>query len=69
MPCLCRLLAKPELLTTFNVTRDQMFKLPARCGLPVGCRAGASQDHDPGRSAHSYLHQPPDPSHNALMHL
>ncbi|XP_062224468.1 non-specific lipid transfer protein GPI-anchored 7-like [Phragmites australis] len=44
MPCLCRLLADPELLATFNVTREQMFRLPARCGLPVGCRAGA---HEP----------------------
>ncbi|RCV07011.1 hypothetical protein SETIT_1G210100v2 [Setaria italica] len=47
MPCLCHLFADPKLLTIFNVTRDQMFRLPARCGLPVGCRAGASQDHDP----------------------
>lgn len=46
MPCMCRLFADPELLATFNVTREQMFKLPARCGLPVGCRTGAS--HEPG---------------------
>nr|CAB3447031.1 unnamed protein product [Digitaria exilis] len=44
MPCLCRLFADPELLATFNVTREQMFKLPARCGLPVGCRAGATHE-------------------------
>ncbi|OEL33385.1 hypothetical protein BAE44_0005596 [Dichanthelium oligosanthes] len=47
MPCLCRLFADPELLATFNVTRDQMFRLPARCGLPVGCRAGATPTHEP----------------------
>lgn len=47
MPCLCRLFADPELLATFNVTREQMFKLPARCGLPVGCRAG-NTTHEPG---------------------
>ncbi|PUZ76280.1 hypothetical protein GQ55_1G276900 [Panicum hallii var. hallii] len=47
MPCLCRLFADPELLSTFNVTRDQMFRLPARCGLPVGCRAGATAAHEP----------------------
>ncbi|XP_066327787.1 non-specific lipid transfer protein GPI-anchored 7-like [Miscanthus floridulus] len=46
MPCLCRLFADPELLATFNVTREQMFKLPARCGLPVGCRTGTSS-HEP----------------------
>ncbi|KAF0928984.1 hypothetical protein E2562_011072 [Oryza meyeriana var. granulata] len=48
MPCLCRLLADPELLRTFNVTRDQMFRLPARCGLPVGCHAGAAGSPEPG---------------------
>ncbi|XP_040376199.1 non-specific lipid transfer protein GPI-anchored 24-like isoform X1 [Oryza brachyantha] len=48
MQCLCRLLADPELLHTFNVTRDQMFRLPARCGLPVGCRAGAAGSPEPG---------------------
>lgn len=48
MPCLCRLFADPELLATFNVTREQMFKLPARCGLPVGCRAGATHE-EPGQ--------------------
>ncbi|CAN6273220.1 unnamed protein product [Urochloa humidicola] len=47
MPCLCRLFAKPEILITFNVTRDQMFRLPARCGLPVGCRPGPTPAHDP----------------------
>ncbi|XP_040376200.1 non-specific lipid transfer protein GPI-anchored 3-like isoform X2 [Oryza brachyantha] len=47
MQCLCRLLADPELLHTFNVTRDQMFRLPARCGLPVGCRAGAAGSPEP----------------------
>ncbi|KAG2651879.1 non-specific lipid transfer protein GPI-anchored 7-like [Panicum virgatum] len=47
MPCLCRLFANPELLSDFNVTQDQMFRLPARCGLPVGCRAGATAAHDP----------------------
>ena len=49
MPCLCRLFANPELLSDFNVTQDQMFRLPARCGLPVGCRAGATAAHDPGQ--------------------
>ncbi|KAL6634624.1 hypothetical protein ACP70R_027295 [Stipagrostis hirtigluma subsp. patula] len=44
MPCLCHLLADRVLLVTFNVTTDQMFRLPARCGLPVGCRAGT---HEP----------------------
>ncbi|KAL6899302.1 hypothetical protein ACP4OV_005960 [Aristida adscensionis] len=33
MPCLCCLLADRVLL--FNVTTDQMFKLPARCSLLV----------------------------------
>ncbi|CAN6238451.1 unnamed protein product [Urochloa humidicola] len=47
MPCLCRLFADPQILGTFNVTRDQMFRLPARCGLPVGCRAGPTPAHDP----------------------
>ncbi|KAG2659360.1 hypothetical protein PVAP13_1KG349600 [Panicum virgatum] len=47
MPCLCSLFADQELLSTFNVTRDQMFRLPARCGLPVGCRAGATAAHEP----------------------
>ncbi|KAG8071203.1 hypothetical protein GUJ93_ZPchr0006g43625 [Zizania palustris] len=47
MPCLCGLLADPELLRTFNVTRDQMFRLPARCGLPVGCHAGAAGSPEP----------------------
>ncbi|RLN07006.1 uncharacterized protein C2845_PM11G09220 [Panicum miliaceum] len=47
MPCLCRLFADPVLLSTFNVTRDQMFRLPARCGLPVGCRAGATAAYEP----------------------
>ncbi|KAJ1279697.1 hypothetical protein BS78_04G174600 [Paspalum vaginatum] len=44
MPCLCRLFADPELLATFNVTRDQMFRLPGRCGLPVGCHAGTTNE-------------------------
>ncbi|KAL5211436.1 hypothetical protein ABZP36_022283 [Zizania latifolia] len=48
MPCLCGLLADPELLRTFNVSRDQMFRLPARCGLPVGCHAGAAGSPEPG---------------------
>uniref|UniRef100_A0A0E0DPK1 Bifunctional inhibitor/plant lipid transfer protein/seed storage helical domain-containing protein n=1 Tax=Oryza meridionalis TaxID=40149 RepID=A0A0E0DPK1_9ORYZ len=47
MQCLCRLLADPELLRTFNVTRDQMFRLPSRCGLPVGCHAGAAGSPEP----------------------
>ncbi|CAN6232210.1 unnamed protein product [Urochloa humidicola] len=47
MPCLCRLFVEPGILTTFNVTRDQMFRLPARCGLPVGCRPGPTPAHDP----------------------
>ncbi|CAL4887076.1 unnamed protein product [Urochloa decumbens] len=47
MTCLCQLFAEPEILSTFNVTRDQMFRLPARCGLPVGCRPGPTPAHDP----------------------
>uniref|UniRef100_A0A0E0K1J8 Bifunctional inhibitor/plant lipid transfer protein/seed storage helical domain-containing protein n=1 Tax=Oryza punctata TaxID=4537 RepID=A0A0E0K1J8_ORYPU len=47
MQCLCRLLADPELLRTFNVTTDQMFRLPSRCGLPVGCHAGAAGSPEP----------------------
>jgi hypothetical protein len=46
MPCMCHLLADPELLSTFNVTTAQTFRLPARCTLPVGCRAGP--DNEPG---------------------
>jgi hypothetical protein len=52
MPCLCRLFADPELLATFNVTKEQMFKLPARCNLPVGCRTGTSP-HEPGQFTYS----------------
>ncbi|CAL5057487.1 unnamed protein product [Urochloa decumbens] len=47
MTCLCQLFAEPDILSTFNVTRDQMFRLPARCGLPVGCRPGPTPAHDP----------------------
>uniref|UniRef100_A0A0D9VHJ6 Bifunctional inhibitor/plant lipid transfer protein/seed storage helical domain-containing protein n=1 Tax=Leersia perrieri TaxID=77586 RepID=A0A0D9VHJ6_9ORYZ len=47
MHCLCRLLADPELLRTFNVTRDHMFRLPARCNLPLGCQAGAGGSPEP----------------------
>ncbi|KAL5207689.1 hypothetical protein ABZP36_032124 [Zizania latifolia] len=57
MPCLCRLLADQELLRTFNVTRDQMFRLPARCGLPVGCHAGAAGSPEP------VVEAPPPPGH------
>jgi hypothetical protein len=46
MPCMCRLLADPELLSTFYVTTAQTFRLPARCALPVGCRDGP--DNEPG---------------------
>jgi len=65
MPCLCRLFANPELLSDFNVTQDQMFRLPARCGLPVGCRAGATAAHEPGQffaapaAAVAFISHPP----------
>ncbi|KAJ1279784.1 hypothetical protein BS78_04G182100 [Paspalum vaginatum] len=36
MPCLCRLFADPELLATFNVTRDQMSGYPAVAACPSG---------------------------------
>uniref|UniRef100_A0A0D9YU40 Bifunctional inhibitor/plant lipid transfer protein/seed storage helical domain-containing protein n=1 Tax=Oryza glumipatula TaxID=40148 RepID=A0A0D9YU40_9ORYZ len=58
MQCLCRLLADPELLRTFNVTRDQMFRLPSRCGLPVGCHAGAAGSPEP------VVEAPPPPPPN-----
>jgi hypothetical protein len=48
MPCLCQLLADPGMLVDFNVTREQALRLPARCGLPVGCRAGATGSSQPG---------------------
>ncbi|TVU29540.1 hypothetical protein EJB05_21110 [Eragrostis curvula] len=62
MPCMCRLLADPELLATFNVTTDQTFKLPSRCVMPVGCRDG--DNHEPvveappppaGKQQHHYV--------------
>jgi hypothetical protein len=48
MPCLCQLLADPGMLLDFNVTREQALRLPTRCGLPVGCRAGATGSSQPG---------------------
>ncbi|KQK00043.1 non-specific lipid transfer protein-like 1 [Brachypodium distachyon] len=47
MPCLCRLLADPGMLFTFNVTREQTLRLPSRCGLPVGCRSSATGTSEP----------------------
>ncbi|CAM0945523.1 unnamed protein product [Alopecurus aequalis] len=47
MPCLCQLLADPGMLVDFNVTREQALRLPTRCGLPVGCRAGATGTAQP----------------------
>ncbi|KAK3158294.1 hypothetical protein QOZ80_2AG0135240 [Eleusine coracana subsp. coracana] len=55
MPCMCRLLADPELLATFNVSTDETFRLPARCTLPVGCHAGVN--HEP------VVETPPPPAH------
>ena len=48
MPCLCQLLADPGILVDFNITREQALTLPTRCGLPVGCRAGATGTSQPG---------------------
>ncbi|WVZ74869.1 hypothetical protein U9M48_022990 [Paspalum notatum var. saurae] len=71
MPCLCRLFADPELLATFNVTRDQMFRLPSRCGLPVGCHAGTTNEPvveaPPPPAEHRHHHHSASSRRNEFM--